>query len=98
MRRKDAKGKTYTGYRHWNEDVSSKELKKRRDRAEKNAQGQQSNAVFSVTDAEFIEACKRMGTNPTTRQASKFRNGYGQAAFAVGRNRRKVNGLTLPVA
>ena len=98
MKRRDAKQKAYTGYRLSTEESASKELKKRRERAEKNAQGKQSNAVFSVSDTEFIEACKKAGVNPSSRQASKFRNGYGKAAYAVGRNHRKVNGLVLEAA
>lgn len=95
MKRRDAKQKGYQGYRLSTDESSAKELKKRRERAEKNAQGKQSNAVFSVSDTEFVAACQKADVKPTTRQASKFRNGYGRAAFAAGRNHRKVNGLVL---
>lgn len=56
-------------------------------RAQKNAQksGVVSNAAFSVSDAEFIAACEKAETPATQRQASKYRNGYGKAAQAVGR-------------
>jgi hypothetical protein len=38
---------------------------------------------------DFLDACKAAGVPATQRQLSKFRNGYGLAARAVGRNHRK---------
>jgi hypothetical protein len=63
-------------------------------RAERNAQraGAPTNAMFSVSDGEFIAACERAGVPNTQRQASKYRNGYGRAALAVGRNVRQTGG------
>jgi hypothetical protein len=81
--------KSYEGFRVKGEGDAKTALKKRRDRAEKNSQGKQTNAVFSVSDQAFIEACKTADVKPTTRQASKFRNGHGKAALAAGRNRRQ---------
>ena len=37
------------------------------------------NAAFAKTDAAFREACEQAGIEPTIRQASKFRRGFGLA-------------------
>lgn len=37
------------------------------------------NRVFAKNNAAFIAACSKAGTEPTTRQASKFRNKRGVA-------------------
>jgi hypothetical protein len=47
------------------------------------------NAIFAVSDQDFQEACRKAGVQNTDRQASKWRNGYGAAARAVGRSNRK---------
>jgi hypothetical protein len=67
--------------------------KKAQARAEKNAQGVTTNAVFATQDPEFQKYCQEAGVQPTTRQASKFRNNYGKAAYAANKNTRKVVGL-----
>jgi hypothetical protein len=45
------------------------------------------NTQFAKTCQSFIAACQRAGVEPTTRQASKFRNKKGSAFahFAPGR-------------
>lgn len=45
------------------------------------------NKEFARTDEEFKAACDRTQTNPTTRQASKWRNCKGKA----WKNRRKCS-------
>lgn len=40
---------------------------------------EQTNKSFAKTDKVFIEACNRAGVQPTTRQASKYRNRRGLA-------------------
>lgn len=35
------------------------------------------NKEYAKKDKMFIECCKLVGVEPTTRQASKFRNGKG---------------------
>jgi hypothetical protein len=42
------------------------------------------NAVFKNEDQAFIAACNKVDVKPTTRQASKWRNGRGKA-FLEGR-------------
>ena len=37
------------------------------------------NASFATTDQAFRAACKKAGVEPTTRQASKWRNKSGAA-------------------
>ena len=37
------------------------------------------NREFSSTDEGFRRACERAGIQPTARQASKFRLGFGRA-------------------
>ena len=39
------------------------------------------NSEFRKTDKVFRKACKLAGVPATTRQASKFRNGKGQASW-----------------
>jgi hypothetical protein len=63
-------------------------------RAQKNASGgtnDVTNDVFSVQDEPFKAACRDAHTDPTKRQASKWRQPapYGLAARSAGRNVRK---------
>ena len=44
------------------------------------------NSVFAKTDKFFNDACKVAKVEPTTRQASKFRNKSG-AAYNFGRSK-----------
>jgi hypothetical protein len=37
------------------------------------------NKKFAETNAEFIEACRAAGIEPTARQAGKWRDGRGSA-------------------
>ena len=37
------------------------------------------NRVFATTDKAFLNACQKIGIEPTTRQASKWRNKKGRA-------------------
>ena len=37
------------------------------------------NRTFAATNAEFRAACERAGIQPTQRQASKWRLGFGKA-------------------
>lgn len=83
MARKDTKNK-YQGYKAFGDTQEAREA-----RAKKNAAGNQTNEVTAVSDGEFKAACEKASVNPTSRQASKFRNGYGLAARAVGKNTRK---------
>jgi len=39
---------------------------------------------------EFVAICKANNVQPTRRQASKYRNGYGALARAVGTSTRKM--------
>ncbi len=39
----------------------------------------QKNKEFAAKDSAFIEACAKAEVQPTSRQASKFRRGYGKA-------------------
>lgn len=41
------------------------------------------------TDEAFLKACLDAGVETTARQESKYRNGYGAAARAAGKNHRK---------
>ena len=42
------------------------------------------NKVFALKDQGFKDACERAGVQPTSRQASKYRNGKGSAFKAKG--------------
>lgn len=86
------KTKEKKGYQGPKLDGDSSEYRKKQlKRAERNAQGSPtSNAIFASSDGDFIAACEKAGVPPTPRQASKFRNGYGRAAHAVGRSTRRV--------
>jgi hypothetical protein len=42
------------------------------------------NIEFSKTNKAFRAACERVGTEPTSRQASKYRSGMG-IAYSLGR-------------
>jgi predicted HicB family RNase H-like nuclease len=37
------------------------------------------NREFAKSDENFIKACEKAGVQPTRRQASKFRRGFGLA-------------------
>lgn len=37
------------------------------------------NAEYAHNEISFNKACTRVGINPTKRQASKYRRGYGKA-------------------
>ncbi|MCI4435668.1 MAG: hypothetical protein JHC33_02485 [Ignisphaera sp.] len=39
----------------------------------------QTNKDFAMKDSAFAEACGKAEVQPTRRQASKFRRGYGKA-------------------
>ncbi len=39
---------------------------------------------------EYIEACKQAGVQPTRRQWSKYRSGYGALARALGVSNRRT--------
>lgn len=69
--------KGYEGFRIADEKESAKRLRARRERAEKNAAGRQTNEAFAANDTQFRSDCAAVGVNPTRRQASKFRNGKG---------------------
>ncbi len=43
------------------------------------------NFDFAKTDKAFRAACERVGTEPTRRQASKYRSGMG-IAYSLGRS------------
>ena len=90
-----AREKEKKGYKGFKLDKDTAEARRDREkreleRAKKNSEGsvKQSNAAFALQDGEFQEACKKADVQPTQRQASKFRNGYGKAARELGRNRR----------
>lgn len=89
MAKKEKKEKGYQGPKLAGDN--SEYRKKALKRAEKNAQGEgkTTNAVFASSDGDFIAACEKAGVPATPRQASKFRTGYGKAAFAVGRSNRQ---------
>lgn len=40
----------------------------------------QTNKEYAKTNKKFIEACQAVGIPPTSRQASKYRRGFGKAA------------------
>jgi hypothetical protein len=50
----------------------------------------ESNKLFSRNSNSFIAACEAAETNPTPRQASKFRNGKGIAYKTMMKNRNKA--------
>jgi hypothetical protein len=37
------------------------------------------NKKFCTVDGEFLKACEKTGTKPTSRQASKWRRKFGRA-------------------
>ena len=41
--------------------------------------GEMSNAEYAKTNTHFLACCEKANAKPTARQASKFRNGYGEA-------------------
>jgi hypothetical protein len=87
-REKEKKG--YQGPKLASDSKSNRdEARRRLERAQKNADGRQTNEMFALENAEFKTACTNAGANPTARQASKFRNGYGLAARAAGTSNRK---------
>ena len=89
MAKKDMKAK-YQGHKLAGDNAEQRKREDmRRDRAEKNAAGRQTNDVFASSDTEFREACDKAGVQPTARQASKFRHGYGLAARAAGISNRR---------
>jgi len=84
-----AKAKEKKGYQGPKLDGDNSEYRKKR--AAKNAQSveRQSNDGFALENQEFKDACSKAGVPATPRQASKFRNGYGKAAWAAGKSNRK---------
>jgi len=87
-REKEKKG--YQGYKLGNDSKQTRdEVRRRLERAEKNANSMKTNEMFALEDANFKAACDKAGTNATARQASKFRNGYGLAARAAGTSTRR---------
>ncbi len=82
---KKGKKKGYEGFKLKHDNRGEREA-----RAKRNAQGaEMTNEMFALKDTHFIEACERASVKPTKRQASKFRNAYGRAARAAGKNTRK---------
>ena len=89
MARKDMKAK-YQGPKFAHDTAQFREdISKRRERAEKNELSVKSNEMFALENAEFKQHCESAGVQPTARQASKFRNGYGAAARSAGVSNRK---------
>lgn len=85
---KEKKG--YQGYKVFGDTMESrKQHAARMERAQKNAMERQTNELFALQDTLFKEACEKGKVTASARQASKYRNGYGQAARAVGKNVRK---------
>ncbi len=84
-REKKDKKKGYEGYK-----LPFDNHGERMARAKKNAQSaEMTNEMFATQDPAFQAACMEANAKPTKRQASKYRNGYGLAARAVGKNTRK---------
>jgi len=87
-REKEKKG--YQGAKLGSDNKANRdEIRRRKERAEKNELTIKSNEMFALEDSAFKAACEKAGTNATARQASKFRNGYGLAARAAGNSTRK---------
>lgn len=87
-REKEKKG--YQGPKvSWDSKTNRDEARRRVERAQKNADGRQTNDMFAASDTAFRKLCEDAGINPTARQASKFRNGYGLAARKNGSSLRK---------
>ena len=78
--------KGYEGYKHAGDTRGEREA-----RAKRNAPkaDQMTNEMFASGDTAFRDLCQKSGVNPTARQASKFRNGYGLAARQAGKSNRK---------
>ena len=80
----------YGGYKAFGDSVDGRKAARARlDRAEKNAMERGTNEIFALQDQPFKTACEAAGVPATARQASKYRNDYGAAARAAGKNRRK---------
>lgn len=89
MARKDMKAK-YQGPKFAHDTQSFRDdVVKRRERAETNQLSVKSNEMFALENSEFKQHCEQAGVQPTARQASKFRNGYGAAARSAGVSTRK---------
>ncbi len=96
MNEEKKKRPQYKGHRVVSEETLKEArlaLAKRREAAAKNAAAapEQTNAYIATHNTDFMEACERAGTPPTTRQASKFKRKRGLAwsAYLTMQNERK---------
>ena len=80
----------YQGFKVFGDTTEARNAQRaRQERAEKNAGEKQTNEIFALQDTAFKQFCEQAGVPSTARQASKFRNGYGAAARAAGKNKRQ---------